>query len=183
MPVSEATYRALSLEDGDTTWELVCGHLRAKPPMTHAHGDAKSYLAVLLQVQLDRAAYRVHVDSVRTRLPGGSWYVPDLAVVPAGLTLPHLDDPKALDAYADLLPLVVEVWSPSTGDYDVATKLPGYRERGDAEVWLVHPYDRTVTAWRRQPDGSYAESRYAYPAAVPVESLPGVRVELRQLFG
>ncbi|MCC7366126.1 MAG: Uma2 family endonuclease [Dehalococcoidia bacterium] len=183
MPVSEATYRALSLEDGDTTWELVCGHLRAKPPMTHAHGEAQFELAHLLRNQLDRDHYRVRVDNSRTRISGGTWYVPDIAVIPAELTEPHLEEPATLAEYAVPLPLVIEIWSRSTGAYDVDTKLPGYRERGDAEVWLVHPYDRTVTAWRRQPDGSYVESRYAYPAAVPVESLPGVRVELRQLFG
>jgi hypothetical protein len=33
---------------------------------------------------------------------------------------------------------VVEVWSRSTGAYDVETKLQGYREHGDAEI-LVHP--------------------------------------------
>ena len=57
---------------------------------------------------------------------------------------------------------MVEIWSRTTGDYDydITAKLPSYRERGDAEIWLIHPYERTLTAWRRQPDGSYAEETY-----------------------
>ena len=55
--------------------------------------------------------------------------------------------------------------------YDIATKLQGYRERGDAEIWFIHPYERTLTAWRRQPDGSYAEETYR-GGVVPVDFPP-----------
>ena len=79
------------------------------------------------------------------------------------------------------MPLVVEVWSPSTGDYDVMTKLQQYQFRGDAEIWLVHPYDRTLTAWRRRPDGSYSETLYREGSIEPV-ALPGVCIELASLF-
>ena len=37
MPVSEETYKRVVLEDTDHIWELVCGHLREKPPMTTEH--------------------------------------------------------------------------------------------------------------------------------------------------
>ena len=76
---------------------------------------------------------------------------------------------------------MVEVWSPSTGAYDVETKLQGYRERGDAEIWFIHPYERTLTAWRRQPDGSYAEETYR-GGLVPVASLPGVVIDFDALL-
>ena len=76
---------------------------------------------------------------------------------------------------------MVEVWSPSTGHYDFATKLQGYRERGDAEIWFIHPYERTLTAWRRQPDGSYAEETYR-GGPVPVVSLPGVVIDFDALL-
>ena len=52
------------------------------------------------------------------------------------------------------------------------TKLQGYRERGDAEIWVIHPYERTLTIWRRQPDGRYAEEIYRGGVG-PVASLPG----------
>jgi Uma2 family endonuclease len=51
------------------------------------------------------------------------------------------------------MPLVVEVRSWTAESYDFATKLQGYRLRGDLEIWFIHPYERTLTVWRRQPDG------------------------------
>jgi Uma2 family endonuclease len=80
-----------------------------------------------------------------------------VVVIPKSYIDPHRGDPRAFNAYADPLPLVVEVWSPSTGDYDVKTKLNLYQQRGDVEIWFIHPYDRTLTTWRRQRDGSYLE--------------------------
>jgi len=79
------------------------------------------------------------------------------------------------------LPLVVEVWSPSTGGYDARTKLPEYQRRGNAEIWFIHPYDRTLTAWQRQPDGSYRESLRRGGIVEPI-ALPGVRIDLDALF-
>ena len=40
----------------------------------------------------------------------------------------------------DPLPLVAEVWSPSTGDYDIDTTAPVYQRRGDLEIWRIHPF-------------------------------------------
>jgi Uma2 family endonuclease len=79
------------------------------------------------------------------------------------------------------LPLVVEVWSASTGDYDVETKLPIYRQRGDLEIWLIHPYARTITTWRRQPDGTYEEALFSEGALAPM-ALQGVTIRLDDLF-
>lgn len=86
-----------------------------------------------------------------------------------------------LEVYEGPLPLVVEVWSPSTGEYDVDTKLPEYQRRGDLEIWRLHPFDRTLIAWRRQPDGSYSESQYTGGTVRPV-ALPGVAIDLDTLF-
>ena len=76
--------------------------------------------------------------------------------------------------------MVVEVWSRTTGHYDFATKLRAYRERGDREIWFIHPYDRTLTAWRRLPDGGYAEEIHR-SGIVPVASLPGVTIDFDAL--
>ena len=95
--------------------------------------------------------------------------------------LPFAHDPQAFNAFAEPLPLVVEIWSRSTGDYDIATKLPGYRERGDAEIWFIHPYERTLTAWRRQPDGSYTEDLIR-GGSISAVSLPGVVIDIDVLL-
>jgi Uma2 family endonuclease len=108
-------------------------------------------------------------------------YVPDIAVIPTPAVRALREHPGSLDAYADPLPLVIEIWSPSTGGYDINEKLPDYQRRGDLEIWRVHPYERTLTAWRRRPDGAYIESIYRGGIVRP-ESLPGVSIDLDALF-
>ncbi|HET7092431.1 MAG TPA: Uma2 family endonuclease, partial [Thermomicrobiales bacterium] len=89
--------------------------------------------------------------------------------------------PGALDACDEPLPLVVEVWSPSTGDYDVDTKIPVYMQRGDLEIWRVHPHERTVTSWVRQDDGTYQETVYS-SGSIRLAAVPGVKIAVADLF-
>jgi Uma2 family endonuclease len=105
-----------------------------------------------------------------------------VVVIPAALQIPYEDDPRAFNAFAEPLPLVIEVWSRTTAAYDLATKLQAYRARGDAEIWFIHPYEQTLTTWRRQTDGAYVEERYR-GGTVPVTSLPEVSVDLDLLLG
>ena len=182
MVISAKTYEQVALEDPDGFWELDCGRLRQKPGMTYEHGDAAAALMTALVLQLDPRTFRVYMNEPRLRIPSGSFYIPDLAVVPrAFMQQARSERPGRLAMFEQPLPLVVEVWSPSTGDYDVAVKLREYQLRGDAEIWLVHPYDRTLTAWRRQPDGGYSETLYREGSVEPA-ALPGVRIELAALF-
>jgi Uma2 family endonuclease len=103
-------------------------------------------------------------------------------VIPAEFVTPLLDLRDVLEAYDDPLPLVVEVWSRSTGDYDVREKLTVYQQRGDLEIWYIHPYERTLTSWVREPDGSYGETIYRDDDIVRPAALSGVMFELSDLF-
>lgn len=108
--------------------------------------------------------------------------IPDLCVSPVALTLRlNAERPHALEVYDEPMPLVGEIWSPSTGDYDVEEKLVEYQRRGDREIWRIHPIDRTLTAWRRQPDGRYTETIYREGTVEPA-FLPGVAIDLTALF-
>lgn len=136
----------------------------------------------MLLSQIDHRAFDVVIDQARVRRSATRYYIPDLFVVPMHLVQQGLaDHARELEAYREPLPLVVEVWSPSTGSYDVDSKLPQYMERGDLEIWRIHPYERTLIAWRRQPDGSYTETQYTEGTVQPV-ALPGVAIELNSLF-
>jgi Uma2 family endonuclease len=101
--------------------------------------------------------------------------------VPTSYGAEFRDRRDKLAIFSEPLPLVVEVWSPSTGGYDVDAKLPIYQRRGDLEIWRIHPFERTLTAWRRQPDGSYEETIYRGGIVEPV-ALPGVSIDLEALF-
>ncbi len=97
------------------------------------------------------------------------------------LTEPLQGRSDVLEVYSNALPLVVEIWSPSTSSYDIDEKLAGYQRRGDHEIWRLHPYERTLTGWRRQPDGTYAETVYEGGTVEPV-GLPRVSIDLDGLF-
>ena len=179
--MSEQEYRDFALGDDAGQWELVDGRLREKPWMSARHGDVLEFLEFVLRGQLDWDAYRVRPHHARTRASADTYYVPDIAVIPAALVRDLLDDPNSLDAYSAPLPLVVEIWSPSTGNYDINEKLPNYQRRGDLEIWHIHPRQRVLTVWRRRADGMYAKSIY-HGGKVRPESLPGVEVDLDALF-
>ncbi|HTE87221.1 MAG TPA: Uma2 family endonuclease [Dehalococcoidia bacterium] len=182
MPISEATYERVALEDPEGRWELVCGRLRSKPGMTAAHYDAMRRLARRLILRLDEGEYTVATEGPRLWVSSGSYYLPDVCVIPRVFVEQKLREaPQRLEVYEDPMPLVVEVWSPSTGDYDVEEKLREYQRRGDLEIWLIHPYERTLAAWRRRPGGDYEQTVQRAGAVQPV-ALPGVVIELERLF-
>jgi len=179
--ISEETYRALALTEAGKGVELHRGCLREKPGMSAEHGDVVMSLAGSLFRQLDRDEFRVRADHARLRRSAENYYIPDVAVIPIALHRALRQRPGSLDAYAEPLPLVVEVWSPSTGDYDVDEKLPEYQRRGDREIWRLHPHERSLRAWRRNPDGTYAESAHRGGLVRPAW-LPNVEIDLDALF-
>ena len=182
MTVSEETYKQLALEDIHGHWELHAGRLVRKPGMTAQHADAIEALYRMLADQLPRSGFAVRGDAGRLRRPEGSYYEADVMVVPRDYVR-DLREHRAteLEVYTRPVPFVAEVWSPSTGRYDVTTKIPGYKERGDAEIWHLHPLEHSVTIWRRQPDGSYSASVHT-GGVIELAALPGVRINIDELF-
>jgi Uma2 family endonuclease len=178
-PVTEETYREIAL--GDPKWELHHGLLREKPGMSVAHAHVIDRLQRQLYRQLREHEYRLRSNHARLRISAETYHVPDIAVIPTAMAQAMYEQPNMLDAYCDPLPLVIEVWSPPTGAFDVDEKLAGYQRRGDREIWFVHPYERTLTAWRRQSGGTYARTDYNSGMVRP-ESLPGVAIDLEALF-
>ena len=183
--ISEATYERVALEDPEGQWELVCGRLRSKPGMTAEHGKVTRTLDRLLVLQLEAAAagaFTVSAGTARLRISTGTYYIPDVCVIPYEFEQRKLREmPSRLEVYEEPMPLVVEVWSPSTGDYDVEEKLREYQRRGDVEIWRIHPYEHTLTAWRRQPDGGYEQTVYRGGSVQPA-ALPGVTIAIGRLF-
>ena len=180
-PMSEETYREFALGDPQGQWELYRGQLREKPGMSVEHGGVMDNLLAFLYEQLDRNEYRIRTNHARLRRSADTYYIPDIAVIPTPVVQTLLEQPGDLDAYPEPLPLVVEIWSPSTGRYDINEKLPDYQQRGDLEIWYVHPYERTLTAWSRQPQGIYTKTVYRGGMVHP-DSLPGVEIDLDALF-
>jgi len=179
--ISDEAYQQIALADGDHLWELHDGELVEKPSMSAEHGDVPMVLVGLLFAQLDRRQFRLRSNHARVYHPGGSYYLPDVAVIPTALERPQRGKPGTLEVYDAPLPLVVEVWSPSTRDYDIDSKIPLYQRRGDREIWRLHPYDRTLRRWLWQPDGSYREEFHQGGTVRPA-FLPNVEIDLDALF-
>jgi Uma2 family endonuclease len=180
MPVSEETYRLVALEDPEGNWELHCGRLVGKPGMTAEHNEVALALLFQLRDQLDPSQYHLRINMGRVRRSAENYYVPDVYVIPANLARAQRGT-RELEFYDAPLPLIVEVWSRSTGDFDVDAKLPEYQRRGDLEIWRIHPYERTLITWRRQADGTYTELLYTGGTVQPT-ALPGVNIDLDALF-
>ena len=131
--------------------------------------------------QLDLQDFTVGINSGRLRTSVGNYYVPDVVVIPMPYVRRLMERPGTFEVYDEPMPLVVEVWSRSTGGYVVEEKRAEYRRRGDQEIWRIHPYERTLVAWRRQPDGTYAETLFTEGTIQPI-ALPGVTNALAALF-
>ena len=179
--ISGETYERLALAEPDRKWELRGGHLREKPAMTAGHNWLAEKLGFMLMSQLDWSIFQVRTDKGRVRHPGAIYYIPDVFVIPTSFVTPLLNLQDVLEVYDQPLPLVVEVWSRSTGEYDIEEKLAVYQQRGDLEIWRIHPYERTLTAWRRLPDGTYDETIH-HEGVVRPTALPDVEIDLTALF-
>ena len=178
--MSVEDYERFVLSGVEGAWELHDGQLVEKPGMSAEHGVIPMLLGHLLLNQIGRTRYQV-VAELRVRRPRATVFLPDVMVVPAAMFDRFRGRPGTLAIFSDPLPLVVEVWSRSTGDYDVETKIPVYMERGDLEIWRIHPYERTVTSWVRQGDGSYRETLYR-GGTIALTALPGVTVDVAEVF-
>jgi Uma2 family endonuclease len=177
--MTEAEYQEFVQSGVEGAWELHDGKLVEKPAVTWRHASIASLLGFFLQSQLDLDEYRVFYEG-RVRRPEATVFLPDVFVVPTAFG-ERCKDLRTLAIISEPLPLVVEVWSESTGDYDVTAKLPVYQQRGDREIWLIHPYERTLMSWQRQPDGSSQQTVYRGGTVTPV-ALPWVTIDLDRLF-
>ncbi len=177
--ISEQAYLELVSREPVETWELHNGQLVEKPGMSWDHDEVVIRLSTRLSNQPDRRRFRVRVEG-RVRRPG-TIFRPDVFVVPTAYGDEFRGRPGVLAIFSQPLPLVVEIWSRSTGVYDVNAKIPIYQARGDLEIWRIHPYERTLTAWRRKPDGTYQEHLYR-EGIVHSVALPNVEINLGDLF-
>jgi len=160
MLVKDRILEALAQPGTEDRLEVHNGQLREKPSMTFRHGGISFYLGLQLGGQLDRSSFQVRINHGRLRRMEKTYYIPDVYVIPMSIITSEREASPELEIYAEPLLFVAELWSKSTGEYDAEEKLPEYRDRGDRVIWYLHPFERTVKAWVRQPDGSYTETPY-----------------------
>jgi Uma2 family endonuclease len=181
MPITAETYRLIALEDPEGRWELHRGSLREKPSMSYDHNYSMIELGTQLRIQINPKEFEVRINAGRVSRIDETFYIPDVYVIPKDFTLKFRGQYDLLEIYEAALPFVVEIWSGSTGDYDIDAKLPEYQRRGDHEIWRLHPYERSLTRWRRQTDGSY-DKDVIQGGRVTLSALTNVTIDLDALF-
>ena len=181
MAVAKESLVAL-LEETDGRSELYGGELREKLPMSVDHNQSVWELLRQLLPEIPQGVYQLRINGGHLAVPGGNSYIPDLFVLPVEAIARMTPTQRRFERYAEPMPFVVEIWSPSTGTFDIDRKIPGYRARGDLEIWRIHPFDRVVTAWRRDTDDRYVESEFRN-GTVSLHALPNVSINLDVLFG
>jgi Uma2 family endonuclease len=169
------------LEDPYSPWEVFDGRLVEKPIMPIAHDYVQHELYDMLRAQVPKSDYWVRQNFSRLRRTSRNYMIPDVVVIPLAERERDPSRWSELAVYDRPLPLVVEIWSPSTGRYDRTFKLAEYRRRGDLEIWFIHPRLRTLTIWRRRDDGDYDEEIVTSGTVRPV-ALPGVEIDLDALL-
>jgi Uma2 family endonuclease len=77
--------------------------------------------------------------------------------------------------------LIIEILSPSTARHDRIVKFQLYLKAGVRDYWIVDPDTKTIQAgiWE---NGRYSFAVYSDDGAVPVSVLPGLHINLSEVF-
>jgi Uma2 family endonuclease len=161
--------------------EMLDGEWREKPTMTIPHNLAQVRLVRQLVPQIDFDRFDLRIDNVHLARPNSTFFIPDVCILDSPGNRAIGETMAGLETITVPCLLVAEIWSPTTGAFDLSQKIPEYIARGDREIWLLHPYDLTLTAWRQQPDGQYEKSTYQ-GGNVELMSIPGIVIDLAALF-
>ncbi|HEV2270255.1 MAG TPA: Uma2 family endonuclease [Steroidobacteraceae bacterium] len=178
MPISIDRYEkmaAAGVLTRDDRVELVDGEILEMAPIGTRHGSAAGRLLKRLILSVgDEAIVRAENP---VNLGTLSQPQPDLL-----LLRPRADD------YVDSRPgpqdvlLLIEV-SDTTLDFDQGTKRNLYATFGIREYWVVDVNDRCLVAYSDPKDGDFCEIvQYGLEDALTPQSLPNVRIAVRELF-
>lgn len=164
------------LADEDSDWEYLDGRIVMHSPASERHENLFRFLLTLLSVYLDeRPTAMVRGSRYPMRLDARWSPEPDVVVVRRDKR--DRMRPMRLEGPADL---VIEIASESDPGLDVREKLPKYREAGIEEIWLLNPFDRTLTVERRESSG-YA-ARTLTTGRVESTVIPGFWLDVSWLW-
>lgn len=178
------TYRDyLGWDEG--RWELIDGEaFSMSPAPSTAHQRVCSELTAQAVVFFREHECEAFVAPFDVRLPDAD--EPDAMV--ATVVQPDLAvvcDPSKLDERGcrGAPDWVVEVLSPATAVKDQVRKRQLYERHGVRELWLVHPYDRVLTIYRRASEGGFgaADVREA-SGRTAVGLFPELEIDWKRVF-
>lgn len=187
-PGDHWTYRDYRAWPEGERWELIGGvahGMTPAPGRRHQQlvGELFRQVANFLQGHPRCAAFVAPLD-VRLPRAGEADDTVDTVVQP---DLMVYCDPSRLDERGarGAPDWVVEVLSPATSQKDLTLKRDLYERHGVIEYWALHPQDRVVTLWLREPGGERFAAPRILPAAGRLASrvLEGLEVDLDLAYG
>ncbi|QDT38960.1 Uma2 family endonuclease [Stratiformator vulcanicus] len=156
----------------DLRHEFVNGEVREVTGARRPHNlVAGSIFAFLYSTNLE-GTFEVYQNDMRVRIPGGSYYYPDVVVTPS--------PPELEDDYGDTVtnPLAAfEVTSPSTEAIDRSEKLANYQRMESLTDYLIVSQDEVrVDHYRRIDDRRWELT--IYDSLDAMLSLSSIKCEL-----
>lgn len=150
--------------------ELIHGAVIEKPTKSFLHTKLSAALLEILQQSLGLEWWVRKEDPLTF---SNSEPEPDLSVV-AGRRDDYQEHPKTGA-------LVVEIAVSSVAEDREMASL--YASAGVQEFWIVNANGRSVEVYRQPSMAGYNEiQKFTSPATLPCESLPGVTLDLQELF-
>ena len=169
----------LSLPETEARFELVNGVVLMSPSPRPRHW--RFVQEILIQIQTfarPLGGFDTYAE-VDVRLDDSTVYQPDLAVY---ARTPAIKPPERLTSPPDL---VVEILSPGSKAFDLATKRDTYERFGVKEYWAIDPQDGSEPSGLRVRSWRLDLARYVETAAdgdrLASTSLPGFVLDLAPL--
>jgi Uma2 family endonuclease len=177
------TEELLALPDNGMERWLIAGELRERPMSVRnrVHSRVVTRVAKFLDNWLDaQASPRGQVltgdAGVRLRRDPDTVFGVDVLYVSAEVLAQQTEDITIIDGIPTL---VVEVLSPNTTIEDLNEKIDTYREARVPLIWIIDPYQRTVTIFQPGDEPVLVNVRQELVAE---PHLPGFRVPVANLF-
>jgi Uma2 family endonuclease len=169
-------------DDGIDRW-LINGELRERPmtKRNRFHSAAVALLTTELEnwrrsQPLPRGRVLTGEAGVQVKHDPDVTFGVDVVYVSADVMARQTDDSTLIDGVPVL---AAEVLSPSDTVEDIHEKVEAYRTAGVPLVWIIDPYDRTVTVYRPGSEPELVNVRQELTAD---PHLPGFRVPAARLF-
>jgi Uma2 family endonuclease len=100
----------------------------------------------------------------------------DVVYIAANLATQESEDTTLIDGVPTL---IVEILSPNDTIEEIEEKIEVYQKAGVPLVWIINPYDRTITIYRLGAEPELVNIRQELTAE---PHLPGFRVAVAEIF-
>ena len=169
-------------EDGMERW-LIAGELRERPMTVRNRFHSRTMIRVgkfldnwLDEQPLPRGQVLGGEAGVRLSHDPETMVGVDVVYVSAEVLIRQTRETTLIDGVPTL---AVEILSPSDTIEEIHEKITVYQAAGVPLVWVLHPYDRTVTVYRPDAEPDLLNVREELSGE---PHLPGFRVPVARLF-